>query len=132
MIKFSDFKFRCHWKDIECPNNLRCDGCDEQPSDDEKPNGRKDPVKIGWEESYGGIWPVCPSCGEMPYSTDRCTFCGQKFIQDEDIEAYNEPPEEVREDCFFCGGEKTVVGTRARSNGHFRGVCEKCGCIVQE
>ena len=86
MIKFGDFKFRCHWKDIDCPNELRCNGCKEQPGDDEKPTGRKAPVRVGWEESYGGMWPVCPSCGEMPYSTDRCVFCGQKFIREDNME----------------------------------------------
>jgi hypothetical protein len=23
--------------------------------------------------------PVCPICGEMPYSVEQCVFCGQRF-----------------------------------------------------
>lgn len=42
------------------------------------------------------------------------------------------PPEEIRMDCFLCGGENTMVGTRAKVNGHFRGRCEKCGAKVIE
>lgn len=25
---------------------------------------------------------VCPHCGEMPYSTERCVFCGQRFTEE--------------------------------------------------
>lgn len=134
MIKFSDVHFTCHWDPARtCEKELMCGACEYQPADDDKPNGKKEPVKIGWEESYGGTWPQCPACGEMPYSTERCTFCGQKFIQDDpELQEYTKPPEEVRMDCFMCGGHNTMVGTRARSNGHFHGQCEKCGCRMME
>lgn len=88
-------------------NGNYCNGCDMQPADDEKPNGRKSPIKIAWEKDYdGGTYPVCPACREMPYSTERCIFCGQRFIQaDPDLQEYAKPPEEVRMDCFVCGGK---------------------------
>lgn len=77
----------CHWnKATECDGNLFCRACNRQPPDDEKPNGKKPPVKLHWVPSFNGMTdsfqpaPECPACGEMPYSTERCIFCGQKFI----------------------------------------------------
>ena len=82
--------FRCHWDaDRKCDHNLYCNACPHQPSDDDKPNGKKPPVKLRWIPSYNGMSdsfqpaPECPSCGEMPYSTERCIFCGQKFLKEE-------------------------------------------------
>lgn len=134
MINLEDFEMKCNWnKSLTCKNGMLCAGCEHQPPDDEKPNGKKPPVKIGWDESYGGTWPKCPACGEMPYSTERRVFCGQRFIQnDEAVEEYNTPTPEERLDCIMCGGKGTLVGRRARSNGHFHGVCEKCGARVLE
>lgn len=37
----------------------------------------RDPVPLG--EDYFGD-PKCPHCGEMPYSYERCQFCGQRFL----------------------------------------------------
>lgn len=37
-------------------------------------------------DGYGMI-PECPICGEMPYSTEQCYWCGQRFVQDEEVEA---------------------------------------------
>lgn len=100
---------------------------------DDKPNGKAAPLPIAWEQDYGGgIFPQCPACGEMPYSLDRCTFFGQRFIKDDRAKEWEQPPEEVRMDCFVCGCHNTVAGTRARSNGHFHGQCEKCGCRMME
>lgn len=50
--------------------------------------GLRKPVAVEWKDSYVGDAdmiipngePVCPHCGEMPYSTDQCVFCGQRFI----------------------------------------------------
>ena len=39
---------------------------------------------------------------------------------------------EVRMDCFMCGGKNTMVGIRAKYNGHFWGRCEACGIRVME
>lgn len=135
MIKLSDMKFKCHWDETRiCENERLCRACEHQPPDDEKPNGRKAPVKISWEIDYDGSkFPCCPACGEMPYGYDRCTFCGQRFIQDDpQLQAYAKPAPEERMDCIMCGGENTMVGHRTKSNGHFHGHCEKCGCIVME
>lgn len=126
-------KYSCHWnKILVCTRGLNCDGCESQPADDDKSNGKNEPVHIGWENNFDGTFPYCPSCGEMPYSTERCVFCGQKFIQDEIIAEYNKPPEKVTMNCPMCGGKNTLVGARAKSNGHFHGTCEKCGCVVME
>lgn len=79
--------YPCHWdKATECDHGLFCNACPRQPPDDEKPNGKKPPVKLHWVPSFNGMTdsfqpaPECPACGEMPYSTERCIFCGQKFI----------------------------------------------------
>lgn len=128
MIDVSEIKLKCHWHDIECPNQQRCGGCDHQPADEDKKNGGNEPVQIGWEREYdGGLYPHCPACGEMPYSLDRCIFCGQTFIKDERAEEWSKPPEIEHMDCFMCGGKKTMEFTRARSNGHKHGHCIACG-----
>ena len=41
-------------------------------------------------------------------------------------------PEEERMDCPCCGGHDTMVGTRARINGHFHGRCTQCGARMME
>lgn len=126
-------KYPCHWDSrVSCTMERDCDGCKHQPADDDKPNGKNGPVFIGWESSFGGTFPYCPSCGEMPYSTERCVFCGQRFIQNETIAEYNKPPETVTMDCPACKGKNTMVGARAKCNGHFHGTCEKCGCRIIE
>lgn len=128
-------EFKCHWDDNRvCENEHFCSGCQYHPSDDDKPNGKKPPIKIGWECEYdGSVFPQCPACGEMPYSTERCTFCGQRFIQDDSqLQEYTKPTPEERMDCFICGGKNTMVGRRAKCNGHFHGHCEQCGCTVIE
>lgn len=56
------------------------------------PIGRlRKPVPLEWKDSYDGMCdkiipngePVCPHCGEMPYSYEQCVFCGQRFVQDD-------------------------------------------------
>lgn len=44
----------------------------------------KKPVKLPLVRD--GFVPKCPICGEVPYSTEQCYWCGQRFIQDEEIE----------------------------------------------
>ena len=102
--------------------------------------GLRKPVPLSWKDSYDGCRdviikdsdPVCPHCGEMPYSYEQCVFCGQRFVQDEKIEEMSEPPEEETIDCLLCGGEGTMKGYRAKVNGHFHGKCEKCGAVMME
>lgn len=53
------------------------------------PLGRlRKPVPLKWTTYFDGMAdriipegePVCPHCGEMPYSFERCVFCGQRFV----------------------------------------------------
>lgn len=98
------------------------------------------PVPLEWKDSYDSIRdiiikngePVCPHCGEMPYSYKQCVFCGQRFVQDEKAIEMSKPPEEEAMDCFVCGGKGTMKGHRAKINGHFHGMCEKCGAVCME
>lgn len=133
-MPYNDFlRFPCHWDEKRiCKNDFLCEGCEYHPADEDKPNGRKPPVPIGWDVSEFGTFPVCPACGEMPYSYTRCLFCGQEFLPDEETERRSKPPEMVRLDCPICGGEGTLVGTRAYCNNHFHGVCENCGCAIMQ
>ncbi len=133
---FDTMNFPCYWhEDILCQNGLMCDGCEHQPAPEEKMNGKAVPVPLEWEPDITGRgmgWPICPACREMPYSTDQCLFCGQRFVEDDAVREYTDTPEELHYDCFACGGKGTVVGYRAKANGHFHGVCEACGCRVME
>lgn len=106
-----------------------------------RPIGRlRKPMALQWKDSFDGCRdiiipnsePVCPHCGIMPYSLDECVFCGQRFIQDDNTEEYSKPPEEERQDCVMCGGKNSVVGVRAKINGHFHGQCEKCGAVYHQ
>lgn len=133
MIDFLDCTWYCHWdKKLVCEQGFHCDGCKHQPEASAKVNGKVEPVHIRWIDSYGGKYPECPACGEMPYSVERCFFCGQKFLPDDTAEEWSKPPEETRMDCFACGGKSTMVGARSRVNGHFHGQCTACGCVVVE
>jgi hypothetical protein len=134
MIDTGDLTMYCHWdKGLVCKKEFYCDTCEHQPAADDKENGKAEPVHIRWAEDYwSGRYPECPSCGNMPYSLERCVFCGQRFLPDALTEEWSKPPEEVRMDCPSCGGKSTMVGARARSNGHFHGQCTVCGCVVME
>lgn len=92
MLKFSDFAatLLCHWNsNLPCDHGRMCRACPHQPADDDKPNGKKPPVRLSWIPSFNGMTdcmdtePQCPSCGAMPYSTERCIFCGQKFLKED-------------------------------------------------
>ena len=54
---------------------------------------KKEPIKLPIENDGYGMILMCPICGEMPYSTEQCHWCGQRFIQDKKIEEYNAPNE---------------------------------------
>lgn len=53
--------------------------------------GLRKPLPLKWVPHYDcqtdtyvpAGEPECPHCGEMPYSTERCVFCGQRFTQEE-------------------------------------------------
>lgn len=84
----------------------------------------KEPVKLPIVNDDYGMIPECPVCGEMPYSTEQCHWCGQRFIRDEEIKEYETPLTETFK-CPSCG----AVGTAYRSkyNGHRHFHCENCG-----
>ena len=48
----------------------------------------RDPIKLPILHDGYGFIPECPICGEMPYSTEQCHWCGQRFVQDKEIEEY--------------------------------------------
>ena len=79
-------------------------------------------------DGYGHI-PQCPICGEMPYSTEQCHWCGQRFIQDKEIEEYTKPLTESFT-CPNCGADGLAY--IAKYNGHRHFHCEKCGCSILE
>lgn len=133
-IKMLGLKFKCHFRTgMICPKNMMCENCEYQPEPNEKKNGKNEPVNIIWQEISEGVKePVCPSCREYPYSLKRCLFCGQKFLTDDITKQWNKPSKEVRTDCIVCGGKNTMVGNRAKSNGHLHAICEKCGARMME
>lgn len=71
--------------------------------------------------------PECPICGEMPYSTEQCYWCGQRFVQDEEVEEYA-TPQTINGNCFNCGAD--VVIHVSKYNGHKSYHCNKCGCSI--
>ena len=87
------------------------------------------PVKLPILFDGFGYIPMCPICGEPPYSYTQCHWCGQQFIQDEDVLEYSKPDVAERK-CYHCGG--TIIGTRSKYNGHFHGSCPECGAIIVE
>lgn len=52
---------------------------------------KKEPIKLPIVNDGYGMIPKCPVCGEMPYSTKQCHWCGQKFVQDEEVEEHFKP-----------------------------------------
>lgn len=88
---------------------------------------KREPVKLPIiTDEFGGKIPECPTCGEVPYDTEQCHFCGQRFIQDKEIEEYNTPDIGTM-DCWSCGGKGTVIFRRSKYNGHKSGECKQCG-----
>lgn len=71
---FDKFKFKCHWHDFDCENDVLCNSCPHLPKDEEKPNYHKPRRKADMD---GWGMPVCPSCQEPTYDEKRCFFCGQ-------------------------------------------------------
>lgn len=102
-------------------------------------NWNKPPLPAFWEKDYlvyqekeSGAMPFCPNCGEPLYDTDRCYFCGQKILQDKEMENFMAPPSEEHLDCPVCGGKGTFVCIRSKYNGHRHGRCSRCGSAVME
>lgn len=101
------------------------------------------PVKtVIWEDDFGegGTgYAKCPECHELAYGLDeadengiaRCPFCGQRYQLDEEGKKKMEPNPEETLTCPQCH-QNTMVGRRAKSNGHFHGKCTNCGCVIME
>ena len=89
----------------------------------------RDPIKLPIVHDGYGFIPECPICGEMPYSTEQCHWCGQRFVQDKEIEEYAKPLTENGK-CLSCGAD--VVIHISKYNGHKHFHCYKCGCTVME
>lgn len=89
----------------------------------------KEPVKLPIVNDGYGTIPMCPICGEMPYSTEQCHWCGQRFIQDEEVEEYSKPLTESYK-CPKCGTDGVVY--RSKYNGHRHFKCDKCGMAFME
>lgn len=70
----SDIKFKCHWHDLDCENDMSCTSCPHMPKEEDKPNYHKPRRKA---EVDGWGMTVCPSCNEPTYDEKRCFFCGQ-------------------------------------------------------
>ncbi len=89
----------------------------------------REPVKLPIVNDGYGIIPSCPTCGEMPYGTEQCHWCGQRFIQDEEITEYAKP-KLIDWKCRSCG----TVGKAGVSkyNGHKSFRCAKCGAAWME
>lgn len=124
---------KCYWKDIECTNGMYCGGCEHQPPDDEKKNGKESSKEVIYFD-YG--MPMCPSCKEPTYSDERCVFCGQKLIMPEikkpepEIKGghYNEAGSLV---CDKCGSDKLRFVAHADGRDFYRNTynCENRHCI---
>ena len=84
----------------------------------------KEPIKLPIVNDGYGMIPKCPVCGEMPYSTTQCHWCGQRFIQDEEVQEYAKPLTKPFK-CPSCG----TMGTAnvSKYNGHKHFICKKCG-----
>ena len=60
--------------------------------------GLRKPIPLEWQDYFDGMAdrimkngePVCPQCGEMPYSLEQCVFCGQRFIEEKQGELAEE------------------------------------------
>ena len=119
---------KCYWHyDLICENNFCCGGCEHQPADEDKKNGKAEPLPIEWGYDGYGSYPECPACHDMPYSYDRCVWCGQKLIKDDEAERRSKPPKVEHMDCIMCGGKDTVEYVRSYYNGHRHGHCTACG-----
>jgi len=90
---------------------------------------QKEPIKLPiLFDGYGRI-PKCPVCGEMPYSTEQCHWCGQRFIQDEAVQKYSES-KTVPFTCPSCG--KEGIANISAYNGHKHFKCKECGCSFMQ
>lgn len=89
----------------------------------------KDPIELPIVNDGYGMIPKCPVCGEMPYSTEQCHWCGQRFIQSEEVVEYSKPLTKPFI-CPSCGTKGTANVSKYNGHKHFR--CKKCGLSFME
>lgn len=89
----------------------------------------KEPIKLPIVNDGYGMIPECPVCGEMPYSTEQCHWCGQRFLQDEDIKKYAEPKIQ-KGSCPNCGAPIDIHISSYNGHKHFH--CDACKMTVME
>lgn len=89
----------------------------------------KEPVELPLVyDGYGRI-PKCPICGEMPYSTEQCHWCGQRYIQTAEVRDYDKP-HVIDFTCPNC--HKPGKANISKYNGHKHFRCEHCGFAFME
>lgn len=89
----------------------------------------RDPIKLPIVNDGYGMIPMCPICGEMPYSTEQCHWCGQRFVKDDEVKEYEKPLTKDGK-CFNCGAD--VVFHISKYNGHKHFHCNNCGLSFME
>lgn len=89
----------------------------------------KEPISLPIVQDGYGTIPKCPVCGEMPYSTEQCHWCGQHFLQDEEIKKYAEPKIQ-KGSCPNCGAPIDIH--ISSYNGHKYFHCDACKMTVME
>ena len=62
---------------------------------------KEEPIKLPLEYDGYGFIPKCPICGEIPYNTEQCHWCGQRFVLDKVMEEYEKPLKE-KSKCIFA------------------------------
>lgn len=90
---------------------------------------KREPVKLPIVNDGYGFIPQCPVCGEMTYSSEQCHWCGQRFLQDEEMAEYN-GLETTELECPVCGCSMFV--TVSKYNRHKSGHCKNCGASFME
>lgn len=90
---------------------------------------KKEPINLPLIHDGYGMIPECPICGEMPYSTEQCHWCGQRFVQDKEMEEY-EKPLTKSEKCPNCNADITIYISKYNGHKHFH--CAKCGFAAME
>jgi len=103
--------------------------------------GLRNPVPLEWKDSFDGMAdriipngePVCPRCGEMPYSYEQCAFCGQRFPPEEASPDKTAPQREMREGrpIVFMDGICPECGYSCGNGGYGLLRC-RCGWVGEE
>lgn len=103
--------------------------------------GLRKPVPLEWQDSFDGMAdrvipdgePVCPHCGEMPYSEEQCVFCGQRFLPDKSRRDKTATQRERREGelIMFMDGICPECGYSCGNGGYGPLRC-RCGWVGED